>query len=62
MSSLHDFMPVGPCCVCDAELDHHQAGFCADCGQPFCWTNCGGWGPVNHQCDNCREDDEEKQT
>ena len=51
-----DDMPVGQCCVCEEELDHQDAGFCKDCGGAFCWSDCGGWGPDGHRCNNCGGD------
>ena len=51
-------MPVGPCCICDEQLDHTDAGFCSDCGgQPFCWSSCGGWSHMKHTCNECMEDE-----
>lgn len=52
-------MPIGLCCVCGEPLDHADAGFCSDCGQPFCWSYCGGWGPDGHRCKDCGWDEDE---
>lgn len=56
-----DAMPCGQCCVCDVYLDHSDAGFCGECGQAFCWGNCGSWHDfkAEHQCDNCKSAEEE---
>lgn len=53
---IGDMMPVGPCCVCGTQLDHTEAGFCKSCGEPFCWSGCGGWWGSSHRCDNCLEE------
>lgn len=54
-----DAMPVGDCVVCNAPLDHSDAGFCKRCGGAFCWSRCGGWYGDEHECDNCNESDDD---
>jgi len=52
---------VGQCAVCGDPIDHTHAGFCEECGQPFCWGFCGSWQGGKHVCNNCQvanEDDE----
>lgn len=51
-------MPCGLCGVCDEEVDHSEAGFCGECGQPFHWGQCGGWGSTEHVCNSCRVNDD----
>lgn len=46
---------VGPCCVCGEEITFHEVGICEECGQPFCWSVCGGWEGARQCCENCRE-------
>ncbi len=55
-----DFCYVGDCCVCDEPVDESKAGYCGECGQPFCWSNCGGWGSREHVCNNCKTEDEDE--
>lgn len=47
-------MPVGPCAICDIELDHTDAGFCYHCKRPFCWVYCGDWHDGDHVCEECQ--------
>jgi hypothetical protein len=54
-----DFEYAGECVVCGTLLDMSEVGFCKDCEQPFCWSNCGGWGPSGHRCDNCGGDNDD---
>ncbi len=51
---LEDFEYGGECCICDKLLDNNDAGYCSECGKPFCWDLHGGWGSAGHICDHCR--------
>jgi len=57
--TLEDFEYGGECSVCKETLDMSEAGFCKDCGESFCWSKHGGWGPDGHRCDNCGGDEDE---
>ena len=54
-------MPIGDCCVCDAELDLSDAGICQTCGQGFCWMECGEWHGGHHACFNCKPEDADEE-
>ena len=41
-----DFEYAGECIICDSLLDMEEAGFCEDCGESFCWGECGGVGCI----------------
>ena len=50
-----DFEYCGDCPVCREPVDHSDAGFCKQCGNPFHWHECGGWHNGNHVCSQCQE-------
>jgi len=58
---IEDAMPCGDCCVCGEPVDHSDAGFCGDCQGAFHWGRCGEWGLDEHQCKNCKPEDDYEQ-
>lgn len=53
-----DFEYCGDCPVCSDPVDHSDAGFCAECGNAFCWGSCGTWHGSSHVCFECVPEDE----
>lgn len=51
-----DFEWCGDCSVCSDGVDHSDAGFCAQCKEPFHWGTCGGWVDGEHVCGSCEPD------
>lgn len=54
-----DLPPFGECCVCRKSLDNssiRHIGYCQMCRSYFCWNECGGWGDLDHECENCKRE------
>jgi|GEM_PF-3038827 len=54
-----DFEYCGDCCVCGKPVDLGDMGVCGKCGSVFHWGDCGGWGVSQHECGNCKGEEEE---